>query len=122
MDALCRLYWESFVLHYALLPVGGPLLGFLFVRTGRARGAAGGPQLLLILFIVLVATLWLSFRAPFFCEARMFGELSDDPGDIGLIFVSLPLFLVFSLVSASASVFVIVRSTVRRRDPQANGS
>lgn len=108
MDSICRLYWESFLLHYVLFPVGGPTLGFLVVCLARRlRKETGAFQLLLLLFIVLMSSLFIAFSAAFFCEVQMFGELSDDPGDVGLVLVSLPLWIVSSVLSTAGSVLVI---------------
>lgn len=49
-----------------------------------------------------------SWQANTGCQVLLFGEVNDDPGDIGQVFFTLPLFM-FTFIAASIALYFIVR-------------
>lgn len=109
MELICRVYWDVALLHYGLFPVLGPLLAFLSAR----RFLPTRPLLALAAFLVVnLLFAYLNIAASNASQLLLFGRVGDDPGDVGLVFVSLPLHFV-GFVSAAVAMLLVPGPPVR---------
>ncbi|WP_413288152.1 hypothetical protein [Bdellovibrio sp. HCB337] len=94
IEAICRTYWESDFVHYVLFGFLGPLVGTILMLILRKKIKANyWLKASAVFFIVNLSSCAASWKANTGCQIHLFGEVSDDPGDIGVVFMTFPLFV-----------------------------
>jgi hypothetical protein len=98
--AFCHVLWESFALHYVFPAVVAPLLAIIAVYALCSYLNNWFWLKALSLFGAINVITFLSYaRMQGACELSLFGYVDDDPGDIGIVALTLPLLLLLSLVA-----------------------
>lgn len=95
MNELCQIWNENIFVHYVLFGVLGPIVSVITIFLIRNRIVAKyWPKALSIFTLLNLGSCVASGKIHFGCEKLLFGELNDDPGDIGIIMLTIPLFLI----------------------------
>lgn len=107
MDTLCRFYLNDFFTHYILFGIIGPIVSVILIFLLRHRlNSNFWVKTSAILFFVNFIFFMASIEINGECQIRLFGEIADDPGDVGLGIITLPVFT-FSMFLALIVLFLI---------------
>jgi|GEM_PF-5832761 len=95
----CKIFWENDFLHYILFGFIGPFLAVLLIfAIQKSLKTKYWLKTSFIFILINFASCTLEREANIGCQIKLFGSVSDDPGDIGVILLTLPLFIICSLV------------------------
>jgi hypothetical protein len=93
--SICKLYWDNFFLHYILFGFIGSLIATLIILIPRNfLKSKFWLKSSLIFILVNLSSCSIERVLNLKCQLKLFGYVSDDPGDIGIVFITLPIFLV----------------------------
>ncbi len=111
--SFCHVLWENGFLHYILFAILGPFLGLVSVYLLRDQLMNRFWLKALPVFGVIDIATFLSYGiGEGACEVLIFGYRGDDPGDIGVVLLTMPLFLLTSL--AAIGLLYIARTRMMR--------
>ncbi len=107
LDFLCRTYWDNHFVHYFLFGILGPCIGLLAVVIFRKNlKARYWLKALSIFLLVNLSSCAVSWKANTGCQLHLFGEVGDDPGDVGVVLVTIPIFLICFAVALGLLFYV----------------
>ena len=113
MDDLCRFYFQDTFTHFFLFGFIGPLVSVVLIFLFRYElNCKIWLNAYVIFVLVNLTSCAVSFQTNTDCQIRLFGEVADDPGDVGLFFITTPIFFV-SLSIAFVAMFFIERRQYR---------
>lgn len=113
MKELCSFYWNNSVAHYFFFPVVGPALAFL-ISYFCLKYSFKIPFALFVNVFILGVFAFIFRASHFGCQMALFGRVNDEPGDIGIVFLSLPTFVVLAVVGL-VSVFIVSKKKLAER-------
>ena len=95
MTEFCKFHWDNFFLHYIFWGIIGPIICIVlsFFVAKKLFPKFWIKALLLITSVNLV-TCTIGNKTLNFCEISIFGEINDDPGDIGIVFMTFPIWII----------------------------
>ncbi|MBX7148733.1 hypothetical protein K1X76_06565 [bacterium] len=109
---LCQSYWYNDFIHYYLFGFIGPLLAVICIWLLHKVISKNFLKFsLLIYFLINFGSCVASARLNIDCQILMFGYVCDDPGDIGVVALTLPLFVISFFLGIVAISFLSKKIT-----------
>ncbi len=91
----CKIFWENDFLHYLFFGFIGPLLAVLLIFSlHKFLKIKYWLKSSLIYIFINLTSCTVGREANIGCQIKLFGEVGTSPGDIGIVVVTLPLFLI----------------------------
>lgn len=113
IQAICQTYWDSIFFGYFFFGFIGPLVSVITIYFIRNRIRSRFWLKSLSIFSMLnLSSCIASAKVHFGCQRLLFGEIDTSPGDVGIIMLTLPLFLVCASLALISFRF-IKRSAIR---------
>jgi hypothetical protein len=107
VTSFCHGVWENSFLHYVLPAVLAPLLAIICVYAFHSYLSNLFWLKALSLFGAIDFVTFLSYAIiQDACVLSLFGDNSDDPGDIGIVMLTFPLFMLASLAAILLLFFI----------------
>jgi hypothetical protein len=95
VESICSIYWNNEFFHYFLFGFLGPLLGLIsgwfLIKRFKVKF---WPKALAVITFLNLGSCEVSHLMNVGCQELMFGEVDSDPGDIGVIAITIPIFFI----------------------------